>query len=139
LPAGRALRFEDHSKTHVEDSSPRRVADSQRGPASLRPVVPGAAPDDLVGRYAFDNDQAKLLAEAGADIVVAHMGLTTSGSIGSKTGKTLDDYITQIQGIVAAAKSVRDDVIILCHGGPIAMPPGAIRGQSKNNPKPPKP
>lgn len=81
--------------------------------------------DLLTTPYAFDTDQAKKLAEAGADIVVAHMGLTTKGSIGAETAKTLDDSAEQVKAIADAAKSVRDDVIILCHGGPIAMPEDA--------------
>lgn len=81
--------------------------------------------DMLTTPYAFDTDQAKKLAEAGADIVVAHMGLTTKGSIGAETAKTLDDSARQVKEIADAAKSVREDVIILCHGGPIAMPEDA--------------
>jgi predicted TIM-barrel enzyme len=81
--------------------------------------------DMLTTPYAFDTEQAKKLAEAGADIVVAHMGLTTKGSIGAETAKTLDDSAKQVKEIADAAKGVRDDVIILCHGGPIAMPEDA--------------
>ena len=65
------------------------------------------------------------MAAAGADIVVAHMGLTTKGSIGAETAKTLDDSVREVQAIADAARSVRDDVIVLCHGGPIAMPEDA--------------
>jgi predicted TIM-barrel enzyme len=72
--------------------------------------------------YAFDPEQARLLTEAGADVIVAHMGLTTSGTIGAKTAKTLDDSVRAVSEIAAAAKKVRSDVIVLCHGGPIAMP-----------------
>jgi len=81
--------------------------------------------DMLTTPYAFDTEQAKKLTEAGADIVVAHMGLTTKGSIGAETAKTLDDSVKQVKEIADAAKSVRDDVIVLCHGGPIAMPEDA--------------
>lgn len=81
--------------------------------------------DLLTTPYAFDADQAKLLTEAGADIIVAHMGLTTSGTIGAKTALTLDDCVPVIKGIADAAKSVRSDVMVLCHGGPIAMPEDA--------------
>lgn len=81
--------------------------------------------DLLTTPYAFDADQAKLLAEAGADIIVAHMGLTTSGTIGAKTALTLDDCVPIIKGIADAAKSIRSDVMVLCHGGPIAMPEDA--------------
>ena len=62
------------------------------------------------------------MAEAGADIIVAHMGCTVSGSIGAKTVKTLDDSVRLIDEIAVAARAVRDDVIVLCHGGPIAEP-----------------
>jgi predicted TIM-barrel enzyme len=65
------------------------------------------------------------MAEAGADILVCHMGLTTGGSIGAETALTLDDCIERIDAWAAAARSVRDDVIVLCHGGPIAMPDDA--------------
>lgn len=78
--------------------------------------------DMLTTPYAFDDEQAAALVEAGADIVVAHMGLTTSGAIGSKTKKTPDDCVGQIQSIVETCKAIRNDVIVLCHGGPIAMP-----------------
>jgi predicted TIM-barrel enzyme len=81
--------------------------------------------DLLTTPYAFDPDQARRLAEAGADVVVAHMGLTTSGTIGAKTAKSLDDSVREVAAIAAAAKAVRPDVIVLCHGGPIAMPADA--------------
>ncbi|MFP6762221.1 MAG: phosphoenolpyruvate hydrolase family protein, partial [Planctomycetaceae bacterium] len=75
--------------------------------------------------YCFNPSEAEQMAEAGADIVVAHMGLTTKGSIGAHTAKTLDDAVREVQAIADAARGVRDDVIILCHGGPIAMPDDA--------------
>lgn len=78
--------------------------------------------DMLTTPYAFDADQARVLTEAGADIIVAHMGLTTSGSIGAKTALTLDDCVPRIREIADAARKVRSDVFVLCHGGPIAMP-----------------
>jgi predicted TIM-barrel enzyme len=81
--------------------------------------------DLLTTPYAFDTEQARLLTEAGADVIVAHMGLTTSGTIGAKTAKTLDDCVRAVSEIAAAAKKVRADVIVLCHGGPIAMPDDA--------------
>lgn len=81
--------------------------------------------DMLTTPYAFNTDEAKLMAEAGADIVVAHMGLTTSGSIGAQTAKTLDESVTDVRAIADAARSVKGDVIVLCHGGPIAMPDDA--------------
>ena len=81
--------------------------------------------DMLTTPYVFSAEDAKAMTEAGADIIVAHMGLTTKGSIGAKTAKTLDDSVKLIDEWAAAAKSVRDDVIVLCHGGPIAMPEDA--------------
>lgn len=81
--------------------------------------------DLLTTPYAFDAEQAKLLTQAGADIIVAHMGLTTSGSIGAKTALTLEDSVAKVSEIADAARSQRDDVIVLCHGGPIAMPADA--------------
>ena len=81
--------------------------------------------DLLTTPYAFNPTEAKQMAEAGADIVVAHMGLTTKGSIGAHTAKTLDDSVREVQAIADAARGVRDDVMVLCHGGPIAMPDDA--------------
>ena len=60
-----------------------------------------------------------------AKIVVAHMGVTTGGSIGARSAKTLDSCVGKIQDIADAARSVRDDVLVICHGGPIAEPPDA--------------
>ncbi len=81
--------------------------------------------DMLTTPYAFNTEEAKVMAEAGADIVVAHMGLTTSGSIGAQTAKTLDESVAEVKAIADAARTVREDVIVLCHGGPIAMPDDA--------------
>jgi predicted TIM-barrel enzyme len=78
--------------------------------------------DLLTTPYAFDPDQARRFAEVGADIIVAHMGLTTSGSIGARTARKLDDCTREVAAIVRAGKSARDDVLVLCHGGPIANP-----------------
>ena len=78
--------------------------------------------DLLTTPYAFDAEQAGELTRAGADIIVAHMGLTTSGSIGADTALTLEQSVQRVSEIADAARSVRDDVIVLCHGGPIAMP-----------------
>ncbi len=75
--------------------------------------------------YIFSAEDAVAMTEAGADILVPHMGLTTGGAIGAETGKTLEDCVPLIDEWSDAAKSVRDDVIILCHGGPIAMPEDA--------------
>ena len=79
----------------------------------------------LTTPYVFNVDDAKNMTKAGADILVAHMGLTTSGSIGAQTAKSLDDSVALIDEISDAARSVRQDVIVLCHGGPIAMPDDA--------------
>jgi len=81
--------------------------------------------DLLTTPYAFDAEQGRLLAEAGADIIVAHMGLTTSGSIGAKTSRTLDQCVFAVAEIAESAKQARGGVLVLCHGGPIAMPDDA--------------
>jgi predicted TIM-barrel enzyme len=81
--------------------------------------------DLLTTPYAFEADQARLLALAGADIIVAHMGLTTKGSIGAKTAKTLNECVREVKCIAEAGKAVRPDVLVLCHGGPIASPDDA--------------
>ena len=81
--------------------------------------------DLLTTPYVFDTAEARQMTEAGADILVAHMGLTTSGSIGAKTAKTLEQCVPLIDEIARTAKSVRKNVIVLCHGGPIAEPPDA--------------
>ena len=81
--------------------------------------------DLLTTPYAFDPDQARRLAEAGADVIVAHMGLTTKGSIGARTARSLDDCVAEVAAIVESARSVRPEVFVLCHGGPIAMPEDA--------------
>jgi predicted TIM-barrel enzyme len=83
------------------------------------------AKDLLTTPYVFDPAQAKAMVEAGADIVVAHMGLTVGGAIGAATSLKLADCVTPINAIAAAARAARDDVIILCHGGPIATPDDA--------------
>lgn len=75
--------------------------------------------------YVFNVAEAEQMAAAGADVVVAHMGLTTKGSIGAQTAKSLDDCVREVQAIADAARAVRGDVIVLCHGGPIAMPEDA--------------
>lgn len=75
--------------------------------------------------YVFDAQQARDMAAAGADILVAHMGLTTKGSIGAETAKTLDDCIPIIREIIAAGREVNPDIMVICHGGPIADPEDA--------------
>lgn len=81
--------------------------------------------DMLTCPYVFDPEQAKAMAEVGADILVAHMGLTTKGSIGAETAVTLDDCCDKIRAIIAAGRSVRSDIMVICHGGPIADPEDA--------------
>ncbi|TPI17666.1 phosphoenolpyruvate hydrolase family protein [Mesorhizobium sp. B4-1-1] len=78
--------------------------------------------DLLTTPYVFNPDEARAMTRAGADIVVAHMGVTTGGSIGATSAKTLDACVNEIDAIADAARSVRKDVILLCHGGPISMP-----------------
>jgi predicted TIM-barrel enzyme len=81
--------------------------------------------DMLTTPYVFNADEARAMTEAGADIIVAHMGVTVGGSIGAETSFTLDDSVREVNAIAEAAKRVRTDVIVLCHGGPIAMPDDA--------------
>lgn len=81
--------------------------------------------DMLTSPYVFDIEQARDMTRAGADIIVAHMGLTTSGSIGAQTALSLDDCVQRVMDIQNAAREIRSDVFVLCHGGPIAMPPDA--------------
>ncbi len=81
--------------------------------------------DLLTTPYVFNTDEAVAMTKAGADIVVAHMGVTTGGAIGATSAKSLDECVAEIDAIAAAARSVREDVIVLCHGGPIAMPEDA--------------
>lgn len=75
--------------------------------------------------YVFNTTEAKQMAEAGADVIVAHMGLTTSGTIGAKTGKDLDQCVEDIKAIQATVREANPEIIVLCHGGPIAKPEDA--------------
>jgi predicted TIM-barrel enzyme len=75
--------------------------------------------------YVFDPQQAETMARAGADILVAHMGLTSGGAIGAETALTLDACVPRIDAIAQAALDVRSDMIVVCHGGPIAEPADA--------------
>ncbi|WP_033828054.1 phosphoenolpyruvate hydrolase family protein [Bacillus andreraoultii] len=81
--------------------------------------------DLLTTPYVFDEEQATKMAKAGADVLVAHMGLTTKGTIGAKTALTLDDCVKRIQEIVDAGRAVNPDILVICHGGPIAEPEDA--------------
>jgi len=72
--------------------------------------------------YVFDPEQARAMAEVGADILVAHMGLTTKGAIGARTALTLDEAASRVQSIRDAACKLNSEILVLCHGGPIAEP-----------------
>lgn len=81
--------------------------------------------DLLTTPYVFNPDESTAMAKAGADIIVAHMGVTTGGSIGATSAKSLDVCVDEIEAIAEAARKVRKDIIVLCHGGPISMPEDA--------------
>ncbi len=81
--------------------------------------------DMLTCPYVFSEEDAVKMTRAGADVLVAHMGLTTKGSIGAQTALTLEDSAKKVQAIHDAAKAVRDDILVICHGGPIAEPEDA--------------
>ena len=84
------------------------------------------AQDLFTTPYVFSVDEAVAMTEAGADVIVCHMGLTTGGGIGAVTAKTLDDCVVAISQMAKAARGVRHDVLVLCHGGPIAQPQDAL-------------
>ena len=81
--------------------------------------------DLITAPYVFDVASAEAMTRAGADVLVPHMGLTTKGTIGAHTALTLDDCVPLIQGMHDAAKAIAPEVIVLCHGGPIAEPDDA--------------
>ena len=81
--------------------------------------------DLITSPYVFDEEQATDMARAGADILVPHMGLTTSGTIGAKTAITLEEAAAKVQALADAARRVNPDILCLCHGGPIANPEDA--------------
>ena len=97
-------------------------------------IAQAHALDLLTTPYVFNAEEARAMTAAGADIIVAHMGVTTGGSIGATSSKSLDICVAEIDAIAAAAKAVRDNVIVLCHGGPIAMPDdaGYVLKRAKN-------
>jgi predicted TIM-barrel enzyme len=78
--------------------------------------------DLFTSPYVFDTDQAAAMAKAGADQLVAHVGLTTSGSIGAAVAMTLDEAIERVMGIAQAGRRVRGDLLVICHGGPFDEP-----------------
>ena len=78
--------------------------------------------DLFTSPYVFDEDQAKAMARAGADQLVAHVGLTTAGTIGAGVALTLDQAIARVMGIAEAGRSVRKDILVICHGGPFDEP-----------------
>jgi predicted TIM-barrel enzyme len=89
-------------------------------------LIRGAREVDLfTSPYVFNPDEAIAMARAGADVIVCHLGLTTGGSIGAETALTLAGCVPIIEACAAAALAVNPDVIVLCHGGPIANPPDA--------------
>jgi len=88
-------------------------------------IAEASARGMLTAPYIFDVAQAEAMTRAGADILVPHMGLTTKGSIGARTALTLDDCVQRIQAMHDAARAIDPDVIVLCHGGPIADPEDA--------------
>lgn len=75
--------------------------------------------------YVFTEEEAREMTEAGADVVVSHMGLTTSGDIGAETAMDLDDAVERIQAHHDAVKEVNEDALVICHGGPVAWPEDA--------------
>jgi predicted TIM-barrel enzyme len=88
-------------------------------------IAKARALDLLTTPYVFGENDATAMAKAGADIVVCHLGLTTGGSIGAETAMKLSDCVAPINAWAAAAKNISKDVIVLCHGGPIATPEDA--------------
>jgi predicted TIM-barrel enzyme len=89
-------------------------------------VVRAAREADLLTTpYVFSDENARDMAKAGADIIVCHLGLTTGGAIGAKTALTLEDCVPLIDSWAKAARSVNPDVLVLCHGGPVATPQDA--------------
>jgi predicted TIM-barrel enzyme len=81
--------------------------------------------DFLTTPYVFNPEESVRMAQAGADVIVAHMGLTTKGMIGARSAKTLEQCATEVQAIGDAAQSVRKDILVICHGGPISEPEDA--------------
>jgi predicted TIM-barrel enzyme len=87
----------------------------------------------LTAPYVFDVEQASAMAEAGADVLVPHMGLTTGGAIGAETAKSLDESVELIQAMRDAAAEVNPEILVLCHGGPISEPDDAAYVLARTN------
>ena len=81
--------------------------------------------DLLTCPYVFNDDDARAMTEAGADVLVPHMGLTTKGTIGATTAMTLEQAAKKVQALADAAKKMRPEILVLCHGGPISEPEDA--------------
>jgi predicted TIM-barrel enzyme len=94
-------------------------------------IAQAHALDMLTTPYVFSAEDAAAMTRAGADVVVCHLGLTTGGNIGAQTALTLDDCVPRIQAWAEAARAERQDVIVLCHGGPIATPQDAAHVLSR--------
>ena len=88
-------------------------------------IAAAHAMDLLTTPYAFNPEEARAMTRAGADLIVAHMGVTTGGNIGAQAAKSLDECVTEIEAIAEAARALRPDILVLCHGGPISMPQDA--------------
>jgi predicted TIM-barrel enzyme len=87
----------------------------------------------LTAPYVFDVEQARAMAEAGADVLVPHIGLTTGGAIGAETAKSLDESVELIQAMRDAAAEVNPEILVLCHGGPISEPDDAAYVLARTN------
>jgi predicted TIM-barrel enzyme len=81
--------------------------------------------------YVFDTEQARRMAEAGADQLVAHVGLTTAGTIGAAVALSLDEAIDRVMEIAEAGRTVRKDLLVICHGGPLDEPENVARALAK--------
>lgn len=87
--------------------------------------------DLLTTPYVFNTDEARAMAKAGADIIVAHLGLTTGGTIGAAQAVTMDEAIATTMSIAEAAREVRPDVLVICHGGPFDEPENVARAMTR--------
>lgn len=99
----------------------------------VKMVQKASALDLFTAPYVFNEEDAIKMVQAGADMLVAHMGLTTKGTIGATTALTLDDCVSKIQAIHDAGKSVNPDILVICHGGPVSEPEDAQYILEKTN------